>query len=175
MFIVDLACKDGHRFEGWYDNHRAFEEARAEGLSCPLCGSGDVQQQLAFGAIGRARPRAVPPAPAPAPARSPSPEALPASPPSAGPPAAGPPARAAMTPPGKLPLEVQKALSRFLAVVRAHSEDVGPDFARHALAIHKGEEEPRPLLGTSTPDEEEALREEGVPFLKVPVPDIDQN
>ncbi|MCX7816561.1 MAG: DUF1178 family protein [Syntrophales bacterium] len=48
-------------------------------------------------------------------------------------------------------------------------EDVGERFAEVALKIHRGEEVRRNIRGTTTPEEEELLREEEVPFLKIPI------
>jgi hypothetical protein len=47
-------------------------------------------------------------------------------------------------------------------------DDVGDKFAEIALKIHYGDEEKRNIKGTSTPQEEENLKEEGVQFIKVP-------
>jgi hypothetical protein len=47
---------------------------------------------------------------------------------------------------------------------------VGSEFAKEALKIHYGVSAPRNIRGSSTPQEEETLRQEGVAFLKVPVP-----
>jgi hypothetical protein len=47
-------------------------------------------------------------------------------------------------------------------------EDVGDKFAEIALKIHCGDEEKRNIKGTSTPQEEDKLKEEGVQFIKVP-------
>jgi hypothetical protein len=47
-------------------------------------------------------------------------------------------------------------------------EDVGDKFAEIALKIHYGDEEKRNIKGTSTPQEEDNLKEEGVQFIKVP-------
>jgi hypothetical protein len=54
--------------------------------------------------------------------------------------------------------------------IRHHFEDVGSDFAKEALKIHYGVSAPRNIRGSSTPQEEETLRQEGIAFLKVPVP-----
>jgi len=59
---------------------------------------------------------------------------------------------------------------RIAAYVQTHFEDVGSDFAKEALKIHYGVSEPRNIRGVSTRQEEQVLREEGVPFLKVPLP-----
>lgn len=70
--------------------------------------------------------------------------------------------------------DAQRLLSRLqrriAAYVQAHYEDVGSDFAKEALKIHYGVSEPRNIRGVSTPQEERLLVEEGVSFLKVPLP-----
>ena len=50
-------------------------------------------------------------------------------------------------------------------------DNVGSDFAKEALKMHYGVSEPRNIRGFSTAQEEETLREEGVSFMKFPVPD----
>jgi hypothetical protein len=50
-----------------------------------------------------------------------------------------------------------------------HFEDVGTDFTKEALKIHYGEAEKRNIRGTATTEEEIILKEEGVPFLKIPI------
>ncbi|MBN1882673.1 MAG: DUF1178 family protein [Deltaproteobacteria bacterium] len=48
-------------------------------------------------------------------------------------------------------------------------QDVGPQFAEEALKIHYGETEERSIRGTTTPQEEQELQEEGVTFMKIPM------
>lgn len=163
VFVVDLVCEAGHLFEGWYDHSHDFAAARDGGeLSCPACGSTGVQQRPSFkGIVMRERSSA------------------PTTPPSKGPtkePTTAPSSTNEPTLPSPtLPLPVQRALSELLRVVRAHTEDVGDAFATTARAIHRGDEEARPIHGTATPDEHAELAEEGVPFVCIPIPDIDQN
>lgn len=57
--------------------------------------------------------------------------------------------------------------------IEKHFDDVGDRFAEVALKIHHGEEEQRNIRGTTTRSEEQTLREEGVPFLKIPEPKLD--
>ncbi len=52
-------------------------------------------------------------------------------------------------------------------------EDVGDKFAEVALKIHNGDETKRNIKGTSTPQEEENLKEEGVQFVKIPLIKMD--
>ena len=50
-------------------------------------------------------------------------------------------------------------------------ENVGADFAKEALRIHYGAAPERNIRGSSTPEEEKDLREEGVVFFKVNLPE----
>ena len=54
--------------------------------------------------------------------------------------------------------------------VEKNFDDVGCDFAKEALKIHYGVEQPRNIRGISTKEEEKMLKEEGVQFLKIPMP-----
>jgi hypothetical protein len=60
------------------------------------------------------------------------------------------------------------ALRMLQQYINSNFEDVGDKFAEIALKIHYGDEEKRNIQGTSTPQEEENLKEEGVQFIKVP-------
>ena len=70
-------------------------------------------------------------------------------------------------------LSLPRALELFHEYVNKNFVDVGPKFAEVALKIHRGEEEKRNIKGTTTENEEESLREEGVQFFKIPVPKFD--
>lgn len=56
--------------------------------------------------------------------------------------------------------------------VRKNFDDVGADFAREALKMHYGVAEQRNIRGQSTQEEEKVLKEEGIPFLKIPIKDV---
>ncbi len=66
-----------------------------------------------------------------------------------------------------------KALQLFHEYLDKNFDDVGDKFAQVALRIHKGEEDTRNIKGTTTKTEEETLKEEGVKFIKVPIPKFD--
>ncbi len=66
-----------------------------------------------------------------------------------------------------------KNLQMFHEYINKTFEDVGSKFADVALKIHLGEEDSRNIKGTTTKTEEESLREEGVPFVKIPIPKFD--
>jgi len=62
-----------------------------------------------------------------------------------------------------------QALQVITEYVNKNFEDVGLDFAREALKIHFGDSKKRNIKGTALPDEEKVLKEEGVPFFKIPL------
>lgn len=79
------------------------------------------------------------------------------------------------SPPDSLPVAAPEvALSRkwqeIKSFIQKHFEEVGTDFAKEALKMHYGAAERRNIKGSSTSDEEEVLRKEGVEFFKLPVP-----
>ena len=65
------------------------------------------------------------------------------------------------------------ALKMIHQYIDKNFEDVGDKFAEIALKIHYGDEEKRNIKGTSTPQEEENLKEEGVQFIKIPLLKMD--
>jgi hypothetical protein len=54
--------------------------------------------------------------------------------------------------------------------VEKNFDDVGCHFAKEALKIHYGVTEPRNIRGISTQEEEKLLEQEGVQFVKIPIP-----
>ena len=69
--------------------------------------------------------------------------------------------------------QVADLQAAWLSTVRelmARTEDVGERFAEKARRIHYGEEEARGIRGQATPEEREALRDEGIETLSIPVP-----
>lgn len=47
MIRYKLTCPHEHEFEGWFSSSSAFDaQAKAGELSCPICGSVDVQKGL---------------------------------------------------------------------------------------------------------------------------------
>ena len=64
------------------------------------------------------------------------------------------------------PYQALRMISEYL---NKHFEDVGANFTKEALKIHWGESEQRNIKGVATPQEETLLKEEGVPFIKVPI------
>jgi hypothetical protein len=70
----------------------------------------------------------------------------------------------------KKELSPMKALKILHEYIDKTFEDVGSRFADVALKMHRNEEERKNIKGTTTKDEEETLKEEGVDFVKIPIP-----
>ena len=68
------------------------------------------------------------------------------------------------------PANAMKMLHQY---IDKNFEDVGDKFAEVAIKIHYGDEKKRNIKGTSTPQEEENLKEEGVQFIKIPLLKMD--
>jgi hypothetical protein len=71
---------------------------------------------------------------------------------------------------GVSPLKVLREVQDY---IQKNFDNVGDKFAEVALRIHNGEEDRRNIHGTTTHGEEETLRDEGVPFIKLPFPEFD--
>lgn len=144
MIVFDLACAEGHRFEGWFASSGAFAEQQARGLvECPHCGSAAVEKAPMAPAV-----------PAKSNART---ETAARKHPVA----------------GQLPPEVARALQS-LAEAQAkaleNSTWVGDKFAEQSRAMHYGEREHATIHGQVTRGEATALVEEGIAVSPLPFP-----
>jgi len=140
MIAYDLQCQNGHTFEGWFEDAKAFKkQQKTKLIACPVCDDTLVTRIPSTFAIKG----------------TPSAQNLPARQPAAG------------DDPQLDPNIMARAISEF---VEKNFDNVGSDFASEALKIHYGVKEPRNIRGVSTIQEEETLRKEGVEFIKFPVP-----
>jgi len=65
---------------------------------------------------------------------------------------------------------LEKTEKEAIEFVKNNFDDVGADFAKEALKIHYGAAEPRSIRGVSTKEEEKTLADEGIQFIKIPMP-----
>ncbi|MBX2856049.1 MAG: DUF1178 family protein [Rhodobacteraceae bacterium] len=160
MIKYTLKCEARHRFEAWFPNSDAYPVQRDRGLiSCPECGSITVEKALMT-------PGVVTNAAAPeAPAATPQVQETPPLPPPALPAVVEP---SGMTTPDARMRVMAQRLRAMRAYVEATSDYVGGDFADEARRIHDGDADARSIYGEVTPDEAEALLEEGVPCAPIP-------
>jgi len=68
------------------------------------------------------------------------------------------------------PSNIEIIGKQIIDYVEKNFADVGADFAKEALKIHYRVSEPRNIRGVSTKQEEETLRQEGIQFFKIPMP-----
>jgi hypothetical protein len=71
--------------------------------------------------------------------------------------------------------EILHLVRQVAEYVHDHFEDVGCDFAKEALKIHYGASEPRNIRGISSVEEEKTLKQEGVAFIKLPLPEAPES
>ena len=63
---------------------------------------------------------------------------------------------------------LRTSLKELREKIESNCDYVGPAFAEEARKIHYGESEPRGIYGETSDDEARNLKEEGVPFARVP-------
>ncbi|MBS0499804.1 MAG: DUF1178 family protein [Burkholderiaceae bacterium] len=158
MKVLDLQCSAGHLFEGWFASEDDFLDQQARQLvACPLCSDTAVSKMLSAPRLNLGRGSEPP-----------------ATPDSARPAADGRGDQAA--PVAALPPQaLQAAWLQMVRRVLAQTEDVGERFADEARRIHHGEAAERGIRGQATPEQTEALLEEGIAVMPLPIPDSLKN
>jgi hypothetical protein len=157
MIHYNVRCSHDHEFDGWYKDSAAFDRLAKRGLvECPVCGDPKVQRAMMAPAVST---RQALPAPSPTPA--------PTAQPTAGP-AAQPPAHPVTMAGGPIPDQMRAMLQRMRAEVEKRCDYVGPSFADEARKIHRGESQPRGIYGETTPEQAEALSDEGIEVARIP-------
>jgi hypothetical protein len=134
MIAYDLQCENGHTFEGWFEERKAYLDQQKKGLiTCPVCNDTSVDIVPSTFAIK-----------------------------------SGSPASSKDLAADRAKLE--KIGKEAIQFVENNFDDVGADFAKEALKIHYGAAEPRNIRGVSTKEEEKTLEDEGIQFIKIPMP-----
>ena len=60
MIAFDLACPQGHIFEGWFDSNESFEEQNVNDLvRCPYCDDSDIRKVISPVAVKKSQPVAM--------------------------------------------------------------------------------------------------------------------
>jgi hypothetical protein len=143
MKVLNLQCTHQHTFEGWFGSDDEFRSQLASGLvECPLCGDTGISKMLSAPRLNLGAPQP----------RLPSPSL--------------PPAEVMNTPDRSM----QAAWMKMVRHVMANTEDVGERFPEEARKIHYGESEKRGIRGQATLQQTEALMEEGIGVMPLPIP-----
>ena len=142
MKVLDLQCSQQHSFEGWFGSEGDFQDQLGRGLvECPLCGDVAVSKMLSAPRLN-----------------------LGAAQNESAPP---PPQQQVVAAPDKT---MQAAWMKMVRHVMANTEDVGSRFPEEARRMHYGETGERGIRGQASPDETQALLEEGIGVLPLPIP-----
>ncbi|HEX2826042.1 MAG TPA: DUF1178 family protein [Burkholderiales bacterium] len=149
MIVYNLGCSNEHRFEGWFASADDYaRQTQSKLLVCPMCGDERVSRlphasYVSKGSAERAPSAQASKAPAAAPKKG-SPQYY-----------------------ANLGAEL---LQTVMEKVLENTEDVGRAFPEEARKIHYKEAPERHIRGTASTKEVEALRDEGIEVVALPVP-----
>jgi hypothetical protein len=142
MKVLNLRCANGHGFEGWFASDDAFMDQNERRLvECPLCADSQVIRLPSAPRLNLSGPRQV-----------------------------------EVRETAEVADQVVSGMSmqaQWLKAVRhliENTEDVGERFATEARRIHYGEIEARGIRGQASADDRQALREEGIEVMSMPLP-----
>jgi hypothetical protein len=162
-----LTCGAAHSFEGWFRNSEDFDlQCGRELVSCPVCGSTEVQKSLMAPAVSTSRAKAarqVADAPDVEPASKAAPAPTEAS------------QQTALVSVDPKHREILEGLKSLRQKIVENSDYVGKNFAEEARKIHYGETEERNIYGETSGDDAKELLEEGIAVLPLPVLPEEQN
>lgn len=145
MKVLNLQCSSHHMFEGWFASDADYASQVERGLlECPLCADKTIQK---LPSAPRLNFGAVA---APRSETATEKQAV----------IAGDPAQA-----------LQAAYLQLARRIVSETEDVGERFAEEARKIHYGETEERGIRGRASREETEALMEEGIAVMPLPLPE----
>ena len=141
MIVYNLGCANDHRFEGWFSSADDYEQqTTSKLLSCPMCGNARISRLPNAPYVSTAAER---------PAESP-------------PVAKGVPHQYANV--------GAELLAKLVDKVIESTVDVGRAFPEEARKIHYHEAPERHIRGVASNKEVDALREEGIEVVALPVP-----
>jgi hypothetical protein len=142
MKVLNLQCAHAHAFEGWFASEDDFQSQLGRGIiECPMCGDNTITKMLSA-------PRLNLGAAAPLDVDAAKKQEVVSAP----------------------DATMQAAWMQMVRKVMANTEDVGEKFPEEARRIHYGEAQERGIRGQASPEETQALIEEGIGVLPLPVP-----
>ncbi|BBB09541.1 DUF1178 family protein [Sphingopyxis sp. EG6] len=149
MIVFDLCCAAGdHRFEAWFASSESFAEQRARDLiACPVCGDVRIEKAVMAPRIGAKSNQLIVPAPPPPTDSAASNEISP-----------------------ELVRKIVAEIAAKQAEMLPQSRWVGRDFADAARAMHEGRAPDDLIHGQASPEEAQALRDDGIAAMPLLVP-----
>jgi len=155
MIRYSLVCDKGHDFESWFADSAAYDkQAKRKLVSCPVCGSAEVEKAIMAPrlAAGKKRTKPIDVSSAPPETAAPQPES---------------PAPVAMMSPQER--EFRTKLKELREHLTKNADNVGSKFPEEARKMYYGETEHRSIYGVASPEEAKDLAEEGIEFHPLPV------
>ena len=165
MKVYNLACPLDHRFEGWFASEENCLAQQDKGmLACPICDSTEITRMPSAPHIAKSGSSKV----------VSSTELTVANPATADNSVisgaiSGDVVALTGGDHSQLEAQVQAAFLKGMRELMGRSEDVGNSFAEEARKIHYKESPERSIRGQTTLDEAEALREEGIEVMAMPM------
>ena len=149
MIVFDLCCAAGdHRFEAWFASSDSFAEQRARDLiACPVCGDVRIEKAVMAPRIGAKSNQLIVPAPTLPTDSAASNEISP-----------------------ELVRKIVAEIAAKQAEMLPQSRWVGRDFADAARAMHEGRAPDDLIHGQASPEEAQALRDDGIAAMPLLVP-----
>lgn len=140
MIRYSLKCRADHSFDSWFKSADAFDGLKAAGLiSCPSCGSGNVEKAIMTPGVTVSRSRSDTSVDTP-------------------------PDRPLQSPVS----DAEAALAKLRKQIEKNSDYVGLSFAAEARKMHEGEIPLRSIYGEARADEAKKLLADGVPVAPLP-------
>jgi hypothetical protein len=143
VIVFELGCENHHRFEGWFGSNEDFErQLAARLLVCPLCGNAGITRlpHASYVNTGSATGRT------------------------------DSPRRPKSQPSQQYANLGDETLAKLVSHIVENTEDVGSDFPEEARKIHYQEAPERHIRGTASRKEVEALKDEGIDVVALPIP-----
>lgn len=142
MKVLNLRCAADHRFEGWFGSDADYASQLERSLiGCPICDDRSITRLPSAPRLNVSTTRERGEAQAAAPS----------------------PAEIAVA-------RAQGEWVRAVREVIKQTEDVGDRFPEEARRIHYGEAKERGIRGRASSEDADALREEGIDVVALPVP-----
>lgn len=168
MIRYALVCERKHTFESWFPNSASYDKQVKRGLlSCPVCGSEDIEKAIMAPQIARKDrgvDRGAEREMAAIEAQTPT-DPMPADKPAQN--------QVAMMSPQEH--EFRQKLKELRDHVTKNADYVGPQFPDQARKMHYGEIEQRSIYGEASAEDVKDLSEEGIEFHALPILPDDRN
>ena len=157
MKVLDLQCRRGHVFEGWFASEDDFQSQKQRGLmQCRLCADDGIEKRLSAPRLNLGARESVSPT-------KPSTSAHTAA-------DLVPQSLSPLSEPAGDSSALQAAWLSLSRKLIANTEDVGQHFAREARRMHHGEVAERGIRGQASPSEALELLEEGIAVMPLSLP-----